>query len=271
MKALLFCGSHLRHRAFGLAVAEKFEVCGIVSMDREEIVPTPPEGLSSHDTRNFKRHFGDRYDVEKKVFGHAAGDTLFDCAPTLRVGPTELNSTKVADFVRERNADCCVIFGSDLIKSPVFEVLPASKINVHLGLSPWYRGAATLFWPFYNLEPHWAGVTLHIISERADAGPIVATATPPLTMGDGIHDVGARAVQVAATTMLELLRTLNTRGSLKLKQQPVIGRLYLTRHFKPEHLRVIYDLYENRLVDAYLRGEIKGRPPELFADNVKQG
>ena len=26
-------------------------------------------------------------------------------------------------------------------------------INIHLGLSPWYRGSATLFWPSYNLEP----------------------------------------------------------------------------------------------------------------------
>ena len=44
---------------------------------------------------------------------------------------------------------------------PTFAVLPKEKINLHLGLSPWFKGSVTLFWPFYHLMPQFCGSTFH--------------------------------------------------------------------------------------------------------------
>ena len=38
--------------------------------------------------------------------------------------------------------DVALIFGTGLIKDPLYSALPADTINMHLGLSPRYRGSA---------------------------------------------------------------------------------------------------------------------------------
>jgi methionyl-tRNA formyltransferase len=160
------------------------------------------------------------------------------------------------------------VFGADILKEPLIQALPDATLNVHLGVSPWYRGTATLFWPFYNLEPHWAGVTLHRVTHQVDAGPIVMVGTPELRRGDGIHDVAARTVAVAREGVLAALQAVADGTGLREHRQRTAGRLYLTRHFRPEHLRVNYDLFDDRMVDAYLAGEIgRHQPPETIEVN----
>ena len=45
-----------------------------------------------------------------------------------------------------------------------------------------------------------------------------------------------------------------------MSSQNSSGRLFLTKDFKPHHLRVIYDLFDNDMVDHYLS--------EAFIDNL---
>ena len=51
-----------------------------------------------------------------------------------------------------------------------------------------------MFWPFYFLKPQFAGLTLHNISDKPDAGDIFHQSTPSLIKGDGIHNVGTKVV-----------------------------------------------------------------------------
>jgi methionyl-tRNA formyltransferase len=155
------------------------------------------------------------------------------------------------------------IFGTDIIKDPLLSCLPQDRVNLHLGLSPWFRGSATLFWPFYFLQPQFAGATFHQILPEADAGQILHQCVPDLRPGDGIHDVGVRTVQSAQLALGKLLDSYADRGGWAYQEQRSTGRLFLTRDFQSSHLRVIYDLYDNKIVDAYLNGEIEQRIPRL--------
>lgn len=193
-------------------------------MQRESTLPEPPTGIPARDRNNFIRHFRDWQTVELREFSHASAVRLSEAGPMLRIDPDDLDTPEVARFAAEAKADACVIFGPGLIKSPVFEALPEYKINLHLGLSPRYRGSATLFWPFYNLEPQRAGAALHIISPEAHARPILHTCVPELRRGDSIHDVGARTVLTAGRDMVRLLERLSRDGTLKTKVQPKAPR-----------------------------------------------
>jgi folate-dependent phosphoribosylglycinamide formyltransferase PurN len=254
MRLLLITGSHRRHSWFVSGLAEHFEIAGAVAMAREHVVPRAPEGTSRHDRVNFDRHFHLRDETEAAMFGDHS--SAFRDLPTMTVDRGELNGAALADHVRSLDADACIVFGSDIIRDPLVGALPALTLNVHLGLSPWYRGTATLFWPFYNLEPHWAGVTLHRVTPTVDAGPIVHSCVPELRRGDGIHDVATRAVEVARDGVIRCLSAVSAGVVLAEQPQRTPGRLYLTRHFRPEHLRVNYDLFDDRMVDAHLAGEI---------------
>jgi len=260
MRILVITGSHRRHAWFVAGLADRFEVAGIVAMPREGAVPEAPSGTSPHDRVNFDRHFRLRDEVEAAVFGDER--QRMEALPTLHIARDELNSVRVADYVRSVGAAACVVFGADILRDPVMSVLPRLTINVHLGLSPWYRGTATLFWPFYNLEPHWAGATLHRVTGQVDAGPILMTCHPRLEAGDGIHDVAARTVVEARSGVVSCLEQYAGGATLLGQAQRSAGRLYLTRHFRPEHLRVNYDLFGDRMVDALLGGEIgRNSPP----------
>jgi folate-dependent phosphoribosylglycinamide formyltransferase PurN len=264
MRILLFSGSHPRHLFIHRALLAQFEICGVVSMRREPLIVSPPPGITEHDRRLFVRHFEERFAVEQAGYGDETPEAAFAGIPTLFCGPAELNTAETAEFVRRMRPDVVFIFGVDLIKEPVMGVLPHDKVNLHLGLSPWYRGAATLFWPFYNLEPQLTGATFHQIVPEADAGAVIHQCVPELRAGDGIHDVGFRTVVKARDDLVRLFVHRATHGSFAGQTQKTTGRLYLSTQFRAAHLRLIYDQFNNRIVDEYLAGKLGMHQPKLI-------
>ncbi|MFZ3043655.1 MAG: formyltransferase family protein [Minisyncoccia bacterium] len=265
MKILLFSADHPRHLFIHSAVLKHFDVCGVVYMQRENIVPEPPAVVLPHDAENFRRHFADRHAAEQKYFGEIKIEDIASGVPIHRCDPQSLNSPEVAEFVQTCAPDMVFIFGVKIIKDPVLSVLPKDRVNMHVGLSPWYKGAATLFWPFYNMQPQFCGVTFHQIVPAADAGAIIHQCSPELSLGDGIHDVACKTLLAAQKDLVALLRQREKNGSFTEVPQRTSGRLYLESAFHPEHLRVIYDLFDNDMVDAYLRGELSQEKPTLIS------
>ena len=161
MRVLIFSGSHPRHTFIHQEVLESGLECAAIVMERESLIPKPPNNIDSRDVTNFVRHFNERDIVERSVFGNALPQEIFSNTPTFYCKPETLNSIKTIKFVREFDPEMVIIFGVNLIKDPLLSLLPKDKINLHLGLSPWYRGSATLFWPFYFMQPQYVGVTFH--------------------------------------------------------------------------------------------------------------
>ena len=260
MRVLGITGSHSRHLYFFDTLRRGFPLAGVILQEREAMIPAPPAGAAEPDRENWIRHFQGRADAERKYFGEPS----LDGVATFRTPPETLNSEATIAFVRQVAPDVVVIFGCDLIKPPLADLLPATTLNLHLGLSPRYRGAATLFWPFYFLEPNYAGSTLHYIVAEPDAGDIVHQVTPQLERGDGIHDVGCKTVVASAVEVAQVLTRLRDAGRLERKAQAGTGKKFLESDFRVEHLRTIYDLCGNAVVRMYLDGEIRPREPKLF-------
>lgn len=260
MKILVICGDHARHRFVLRQLAEQFNLCGVLMQKREPIVQVTPDGLSSRDRLNFIRHFEERKETEDRFFANHDSSP----APSLLVDSHGLNQNVALEFVSKLKADAALVFGTGLLGAQLLAKLPPHSLNLHLGLSPRYRGAATLFWPFYFLEPAWAGATFHYLVSEPDAGGVVHQVCPPLYRDDGIHDVGCRTVVVAAEEAGLLFDSLAQTGKWESKKQKGTGKNFLGRDFHPQHLRVIYDLYENKVVQAFLDGELPDRRPTLF-------
>jgi len=147
-----------------------------------------------------------------------------------------------------------------MLREPLVSALPDKTLNLHLGISPRYRGAATLFWPFYFLEPNWAGTTFHYIVHTPDGGNIVHQVRPTLDRNDGIHDVSCKAVLQSTVEAVTLLKMDNWQT---FNQKPEAGKNFLESDFKPQHLRMIYNEFDNDIVRAYLDGEIQAKEPKL--------
>ncbi len=260
MKLLLLCGDHPRHRHVARQLMDRCDISGVVIQIREPVVVSAPRGLSEIDNLNFERHFEERRATEERFFG----EPELPDTPVLRVAADRLNNPEVARFVAEREADAALVFGTGLLKQPLLEALPRATLNLHLGLSPRYRGAATLFWPFYFLEPEWAGATFHYLVAEPDAGQIVHQVRPLLYRTDGIHDVGCRTVETAAEAAVRLIQRLDSVGTWMAHSQRGTGKNFLAGDFRAQHLRVIYQLFDNDIVRAYLDGELSSQTPKLI-------
>ena len=175
----------------------------------------------------------------------------------------DLNSPESAEFVRRIAPDIALIFGCSLIKDPLKSALPPLTVNLHLGLSPWYRGGATLFWPFYFMEPNFAGSTFHFIVNEPDAGDIIHQSVPELSSEDGIHDVACKTVVASSEDAVRLLKIAAAGGRWDRYRQKGTGKNFLRSDFRPEHLRVIYNVFNDDMVRHFLDGNIKTRQLKL--------
>jgi len=260
MKIVWIGGNHIRHLYYGNAIHKKYKLSAAITVTREEMIPQPPIDLDENDRNNFIRHFKNRIDTERRYFG---SQIMPDC-PKLQVEGSKLNSKESVDFINKIKPDIAVVFGCGLIKEPLVSALPKQTINLHLGLSPRYRGAATLFWPFYFLEPNYAGSTFHYITAEPDAGDVIHQVTPKLEKQDHIHDVACKTVVASSQAIVSLLDILQTKGKLQTFKQKGTGKNFLNTDFRPEHLRVIYNLFNDDMVKFHLEGKLKKKDPQLI-------
>ena len=262
MRILFIGGSHPRHLYYLHEINNHFDViCSIVER-RESMHPRPPAHIPAHDRHLFIRHFDNRAAKELEYFGEP--DVL---DTTITTDKEHMNSDYIKTIIQSLNFDVCLIFGCGMIRDPVISILPEHTYNLHLGLSPRYRGAATLFWPFYFLEPNYAGCTFHKIVHEPDAGDIVHQSVPALEKCDTIHDVGCRAVIQASREAVVWLNKLDSGEPLRYRKQKATGKNFLASDFQAQHLRMIYDVYQDNIVDEYLCRKLKPPSPNLWRAN----
>ena len=77
----------------------------------------------------------------------------------------------LSDFL---DSDVYIVFGSSYIKGELVDFLvKKNTLNIHAGLSPYYRGTDCNFWALYDDNPHLVGATIHLLSTGLDNGPIL--------------------------------------------------------------------------------------------------
>ncbi|MDA3017119.1 MAG: formyltransferase family protein [Actinomycetota bacterium] len=238
----------------------------VVVMERESVMPEIPKNIASRDRSNFDLHFKNRLETESAAFGELTFRSTYSGIDMTVCNSKTLNSKETVDFVKRETNDVCIVFGSDLINGDLLQSLPTLSLNFHLGLSPWYKGSATLFWPFFFMEPQCAGITIHKIVAAADAGEILHQSVPILKTGMGIHDVGVATVLQGVNDLVSALKKIIVGTPLNFTTQRTLGRLFLTRDFEPHHLRINYDLFNDRMVDQYLSGQLGNKTPKLIAN-----
>ena len=90
--------------------------------------------------------------------------------------------------------------------------MPKYSINLHSGLAPYYKGAACNFWPFYFLEPNWAGMTFHLISKKLDSGNVIHHTIPKLDINDNIHDVSCKAQLKSFRDSIKIIKMIKNKN-----------------------------------------------------------
>jgi len=260
MKIVLVTGSHPRHAYIARKLAGSGCLSGIIIEEREAHLPVPPKHLSADLKRLYTHHFQRREAVEQRFFSESS----FPAVACLKTSNSKLNAAPTHEFICRHKPDLLLSYGCHMLSPETLSAVEGEKWNIHGGLSPWYRGAITHFWPSYMLEPQMTGITVHELSPQLDAGDVVHQCCAPLIKGDGLHELAARAVLQVAEELEPLISVLQKNKCIIKTPQRTTGKLWLGRDWRPEHLRLIYELYDDSIVDRYLDGMIAKREPRLI-------
>jgi folate-dependent phosphoribosylglycinamide formyltransferase PurN len=257
MKVVLVINDNLRHKFYANAIIDNLDVIGVIETERDYHMEAKRSGdielqYDGDDVELMRWHFDLRVDKEVEYFGD---HSLIRYVPAyIRIQRHELNTPIASSFIFGLEPDVVLVYGGPLIQTNLLSACPLWTINIHAGLSPWYRGAATLFWPLYMQEIEKLGTTLHLIDEKVDNGAILHQHRPTIYADDTQHDIGCRAIVETADCAVQLLKKLEKTGSLDMTFPPRVRgeKIWSKWDFRPHHLRVLKFLLDNGMLKEYL-------------------
>lgn len=258
IRLVVLTGDQLRHRYFVSRLASQCEVAGVVV--EPVFAPAAPDDAPSADADVLARHFAERDRAEEQFF---TGFREWPAAAGgIRAIPKgDLNDPAVLSWIESCGPDILVVYGSSLLGEALLTAFAGRCVNMHLGLSPYYRGSATNFWPLVNREPELVGATIHMVTSRIDGGAILVQARPRLQHADRAHEIGCRAIIAGTDAMLDALTRFD-RAAVSAVAQSASGRLYRRRDFSAEAVRTMWTQFETGMIPEYLADPARaGRYP----------
>jgi len=119
-----------------------------------------------------KKYFENVNNAQSQIFGNSyVNNKNIKILPMLLGDLNKCSINLLSDFLK---SDVYIVFGSSYIKGELVEFLVKKKtINIHAGVSPYYRGCDCNFWALYDDNPHLVGTTIHLLSKGLDSGPML--------------------------------------------------------------------------------------------------
>ena len=239
-------GNGLRHRYFVNELAAYFNLKGVVSEAKRPL----PTGIVAEDDEVIREHFRQRDAAEDRYF--TGNDSFMVSGSQLLTVPHgESNRLYVFDWIKQKQPDYIILYGSSIIGDPILSHFRGRVINMHLGLSPYYRGSGTNFWPLANREPECVGATIHLATLEVDGGPILAQCRPDVEISDLCHDFGCKTIIQGTKRMVRCVKEY-ARGSIRPVPQPGGGTVYRNRDFNAAAVRQMWHHLETGVVEEYL-------------------
>jgi len=247
MKIVILTSNSLRHKFLANTLSQYCDDTLIISECK-------PQTLSSDDSKNYTEidnHFMLRDETEKSFFPN---DHYF-IPKTLPIVYKEANSPYVYEVIKNFKPDIMLVFGSSIIKEPLISLLPMGHIiNLHLGISPYYRGSGTNFWPFVNKELEYVGSTILHLDPGIDTGDIITHVKPKFEIDDNVHTVGCKVIKSSVDTLIKIIEMVNNEKELqRIKQWSAPNsRYYKNSDFNEDILNLYKKNLEKGLVKNYL-------------------
>lgn len=129
------------------------------------------------------RYFERVIEAERSLFGKPRD--IIGAGSVVQVPMGEASGEPLDKFEQALNCDAVILFGCSYIKGDLAEALIAKKaVNIHMGISPFFRGNSCNFWALYDDHPEWVGATVHRLDKGLDSGPILFYSFPKVIADD---------------------------------------------------------------------------------------
>ena len=141
--------------------------------------------------------------AEDHIFG--SGITLDSRVNTQLIATGQLNQLTPQQLQAALETDYVVVFGSSYIKGWLADALIAKNaVNLHMGISPQYRGSACNFWALFDNNPQFVGATIHRLAKSLDTGSVIQHVRPKFT-GQNLFHFSMQAVATGHDALAALI------------------------------------------------------------------
>lgn len=236
-----------RHRHLVNRLAEHFNVLGVVSETKRPLA----EGKTEKENKIIAEHSREREAKEKEYFGAEKEFNIAD-GEVRRVEYQGANKPEIFNWISALKPDYIVLFGSSIIRDPLLSAYKNRIINIHLGLSPYYRGSATTFWPLVEGEPECVGVTVHLAVDKVDAGSILGQARPTIGANDTSHDIGHKNIIAGVELLIRCIKGYAAGAIAPQPQRLEVGKVFKGKDFTAEAVLRMKENFKQGMIKEYL-------------------
>jgi len=167
------------------------------------IESSPPSVMAPPKSPVMTEYFSRVQQAEDHVFG--TGITLDPRVKAQSIVAGQINQLTPQQIQAALETDYVVVFGSSYIKGLLADALIAKNaVNLHMGISPQYRGSACNFWALFDNNPHLVGATIHRLAKSLDSGSVIQHIRPEFT-GQNLFHFSMQAVAAGHDALLALI------------------------------------------------------------------
>ena len=204
MKVTIFTSNQARHISYINEIAKVVDEVFAVQ-ECNTLFPGQVEDFFKK-TPVMTDYFTNVLQAEEKVFGRPA--FLSSNVNTLAMKMGDLSKLELGALKPALESDIYLVFGSSFIKNDLCEFLVNHKtLNIHMGISPYYRGSSCNFWALYDKNPNFVGSTVHLLSKGLDSGDMLFHALPSADNVESPFEYTMRAVKAAHIAIAEKIKT----------------------------------------------------------------
>lgn len=141
-------------------------------------------------------------------------------------------------WIEQLNPDIIISHGPEKLPTDIINCAKFGGINIHWGLSPYYRGMHTIRWPLLEKKLQYVGLTIHKLDSDLDTGPIIYQGRPRLRKGLTYKQIEYMLTNIAKKKIEKCIDYVINNPKLS-EQNLSKGRHFWAKDWKQSCLEII--------------------------------
>ena len=238
---VVLIGDGLRHQHFLFQLNSKHRISAVFI---EQSKYPQPIAKTENEKDAWTWFFERRKTFEHKTITPTLNIKTLNNPDVFHIKQNELNSLKTLTRLKEISPDFIACFGTGILHERILSNYPDCIFNLHVGIPEYYRGSSCNFWPIYNGDLKNLGATVHIIEKGIDTGKIAGAKLITLEATDNEQTIAWKTIEVGTQLMVETIDKWKL-GTLYLKEQKQVGKLYKMDEFDPAAILKVKNMVES--------------------------
>lgn len=145
--------------------------------------------------------------------------------PTNSIRVISVNEDATLQALQQIQPDIVIVNGTRIISKKILACTKAIFINMHVGITPYYRGSHGGYWALYNNDAANFGTTIHLVDTGVDTGGVIDQAFITPDKKDNFTTYPILQTAVGIESLKKILPGI-IEGKFEVKKHKEKGRMY---------------------------------------------